>query len=1127
MKTGIKLHKNPTTLWIQSLFVLILFSILSNANAQTATLNLMDNTTNFVSGYVNSAGGKTNCQATPNAWVNLGRSSISGIYVDYFKFNMSAIPAGATITGVTFSYYVAAKAASPNITATFRRLDVDPVSATGVMLWSKIHSAPLASYGTQVMNNPVPPLRYDVALNATAVSDLQAALNASQAWFALSIDHSLEINDVYLRIKGHTEPTNKTYLTVTYTTSTPCAGAVGGTASGSTSFCTSGTPTITATGYSTGTGSGYQWEYSNDNFTTDVHDFVGQVNPSSLSTGVVSSTTYYRLKVTCTSGAATDYSNIVTVTINSIPTATASSNSPVCEGGTLNLAGTTNIGTTYNWTGPNGFISTNQNPSISTIATSGTGTYSFTASANGCTSSVSTVNIGVKPNPASVTATASSNSITEGTSIDLTSTANTTSLALNEGFETWMPTGWSLINAGSGNQWAQVNMITAHGGTKVMKYNFHMTNAANAWAFTSPQTLIAGTNYTLTFWYRTVGSPEKLKVTVGTSALVAGQTTLWNNNGGASLTNTTWAQGTIIYTPATSGVYYFAFNCYSDAGMNALYVDDVSISSTTTNAFSWGSTPAGFNSSDQNPSGITPTVTTDYMVTVQNNYGCTTSASTTVSVTPAPAVSTFSGVGQWNNPTLWDNGVPGSITNAIISGACTMTSNGMCTNLTINPTNSLTVNVGQTLDISGQFTIKSTVAGTGSFIDNGTVNYTTPAKVERYLSASKWHLVSSPITSALSGIYVNIWLRAYLEASNTYGAYITPLTVPMPTGQGFSVWTNIANEVRIYTGTLNTGALGPFSAQLTGVAGSSTGWNLVGNPYPSAIDWNESTGWTKTNIGNTIYIWNSNNNQYAVFNGTTGTNGGSQYIAPEQGFFVQATAGGANFSINNNARLHNPVGFMKNEPANIIRVKIENNEYSDEAVVMFDVDASDNYDFKIDAAKLRGGSESPQLYLKKSDTVETAICGYNEVQKVIGKYIFLEPVNFTSHTIRYSHTVQGDLVPLLVDRVSGTIIQPDVPYVFTPAAGDPINRFQFVEPSGSGIETENNSTIMVWENANKLHIGNLANAKIETIQVFDMEGRLVFVGTQTVTDLNHLSRAMYLVKVTTENETVVKKIMIK
>jgi len=489
-----------------------------------------------------------------------------------------------------------------------------------------------------------------------------------------------------------------------------------------------------------------------------------------------------------------------------------------------------------------------------------------------------------------------------------------------------------------------------------------------------------------------------------------------------------------------------------------------------------------------------------------------------------PATSTFTGTGNWSDAARWNNGVPGPCTQVTISGACTMTSNGLCNTLTINPANSLTVNVGQTLAISGQFTIKSTAAGTGSFIDNGTVNYTIPAKVERYLSASKWHLVSSPITSALSGIYVNIWLRAYLEATNTYGAYITPLTVPMPTGQGFSVWTN-TNETRIYSGTLNTGSLGPFSAQLTGAASAATGWNLVGNPYPSAIDWNAATGWTKTNIGSTIYLWNST--QYATYNGVVGTNGGSQYIAPEQGFFVQATAGGANFSINNNARLHNPVGFMKTEPSNVIRVKITNNEFSDEAVVMFDADASDDYDFKIDAAKLRGGSDAPQMFLKKSDTVETAICGYNEVQKVVGKYIYLEPANFGSHTFRYSQTVQGNMIPLIIDRVSQTIIYPDVPYVFTPAAGDPINRFQFIEPSGSGVETIGNSTVMVWESANKLFIDHLNDASISNIKVFDMEGRLVFVGNQTVTDLNHLSRAMYLVKVTTDKETVVKKIMIK
>jgi hypothetical protein len=490
-----------------------------------------------------------------------------------------------------------------------------------------------------------------------------------------------------------------------------------------------------------------------------------------------------------------------------------------------------------------------------------------------------------------------------------------------------------------------------------------------------------------------------------------------------------------------------------------------------------------------------------------------------------PATSTFTGTGNWSDAARWNNGVPGPCTQVTISGACTVTSNSMCTDLTISPANSLTVNVGQTLNVSGQFTIKSTAAGTGSYINNGTVVNALDVKVERYLAASKWHLVSSPITNALSGIYLNIWLRAYNEATNTYGAYITPTTIPMPVCQGFSVWTNTANEVRTYTGTLNDGPIGPISAQLTGAASSGTGWNLVGNPYPSAIDWNAATGWTKTNIGSTIYLWNST--QYATYNGIVGVNGGSQYIPIGQGFFVQATAAGANFSINNNARLHNPVGFMKNEPNDVIRIKVVNNEFSDEAIVMLDASAMDEYDFKIDAAKLRGSTLAPQLYTNKSDTVETAICGYNSIQKVFGKYVYLEPASLTEHTLSYSQTIQGSQIPLLLDRVTQTIIYPNVPYVFTPATGDPVNRFQFIEQSGVGVATQTEQTLMIWESGNKLYISNLGEETLSDVKIFDMEGRLVFEGNQAVTDLNNLSRAMYLVRTTTNKQVVVKKIMIK
>ncbi len=76
--------------------------------------------------------------------------------------------------------------------------------------------------------------------------------------------------------------------------------------------------------------------------------------------------------------------NYSTVTINNVP--------PLCEGATLNLVAS-NGQTNYNWTGPNGFTSTIQNPSISNITTAMAGTYFLSAGV--CNTSI---NITINPN---------------------------------------------------------------------------------------------------------------------------------------------------------------------------------------------------------------------------------------------------------------------------------------------------------------------------------------------------------------------------------------------------------------------------------------------------------------------------------------------------------------------------------------------------------------------------------------------------------------------------------------------------------------------------------------------------------------------------------------------------------
>ncbi|MEI6408536.1 MAG: fibronectin type III domain-containing protein [Bacteroidota bacterium] len=105
-----------------------------------------------------------------------------------------------------------------------------------------------------------------------------------------------------------------------------------------------------------------------------------------------------------------------TYTFNPKPTASASSNTPVCVGTTLSLTGTTNIGTTYAWTGPNSFSSSIQNPSISSVTTVASGTYTFIATSSlGCASDPATTVVLVNSLPTGLAVTPATATISCGT----------------------------------------------------------------------------------------------------------------------------------------------------------------------------------------------------------------------------------------------------------------------------------------------------------------------------------------------------------------------------------------------------------------------------------------------------------------------------------------------------------------------------------------------------------------------------------------------------------------------------------------------------------------------------------------------------------------------------------------
>jgi len=85
------------------------------------------------------------------------------------------------------------------------------------------------------------------------------------------------------------------------------------------------------------------------------------------------------------------------------------------------------------------------------------------------------------------------------------------------------------------------------------------------------------------------------------------------------------------------------------------------------------------------------------------------------------------------------------------------------------------------------------------------------------------------------------------------------------------------------------------------------GWNLVGNPTASTLDWDKNGGeWDKNGVSNTIYVWdasaNNGDGEYLIWNGSVGTLG-SGYIAPWQSFWVKADNSNPQLSFNNNTKV--------------------------------------------------------------------------------------------------------------------------------------------------------------------------------------------------------------------------------
>ena len=125
----------------------------------------------------------------------------------------------------------------------------------------------------------------------------------------------------------------------------------------------------------------------------------------------------------------------------------ASSNSPICEGETLELYASTVTDATYHWTGPNSFDSDLQNPTITNVTTSASGVYYLTTTKEGCTSEPTNTNVTINTAPATPSAIDGPSEVCEG------ATGVSYSIAPVPGanYYNWSVPSGASITSGQGN----------------------------------------------------------------------------------------------------------------------------------------------------------------------------------------------------------------------------------------------------------------------------------------------------------------------------------------------------------------------------------------------------------------------------------------------------------------------------------------------------------------------------------------------------------------------------------------------------------------------------------------------------------------------------------------------------
>ncbi len=616
-------------------------------------------------------------------------------------------------------------------------------------------------------------------------------------------------------------------------------------------------------------------------------------------------------------------------------------------------------------------------------------------------------------------------------------------------------------------------------GSKSARIYFNVLEASDDWLFTKGLQLTGGVEYECGFAYRAGGwyKSEKLEIKWGTSATSSAMTSSAIWQN-TSISNESFMLANGRFTPPTTGVYYIGIHGYSSANNLGIYIDDIYVHESS-NTATW-------------------TGTTD------NDWWK---------------------ASNWGNDTL-----PSSQTSVLIPP-----------NLTNYPT---LTHIAPCNDI----VIGSSSAGDASVIDNRILFNQGDVTVQRYLSGGKWHGISAPINNAtVNDMYFNgnpdLWMKSYNESDDTWNQ-IVELTTPMPFGAGFIVWVETGHNVTVdFTGEIkvNDLYLDAWTTPKIEFTNAQHGFNLIGNPYISSLDW-DIPGWDTTGIDGSIWVWSDAANNY-LYRNSQGQGSLTNGIIPRsQGFFIRANNENISFSILPEARVHSNQQFCKNgnsktgEPYIILK-SICNDMY-DESWISFNEHSTENYDNGKDVNKMFSNYGAPQIYFKDgidSLSILSVPMLFNDTRIVELDYDARTSGN--QQLVLDKHVMMWDTEIFLedVDNIKIIDFKANPVYEFETDVSDSPKQFKlhFLNIFTNNNEVkDNDNCVLVFSNNGLMNVARCDESieKFMDIAIYDIMGRSV-INTR-VSDNYYRSEKLrvnqyYIVKVLIGSSLRLKKVYVR